>query len=281
MIKLMIDSASDISEKEAKELGIIMIPMTITIGGEEFLDGVNLLPSQFYEKLAENKVLPKTSQINSFRWEEEFEKHTANGDKLIVITISSKLSATYNSALQASSKFEDKVFVIDSLNACIGERLLGLYALRLINEGKDAKEIFDILNEKKNKINVSAVIGTLEYLKKGGRISTTVAIAGTLLSIKPLIGVIDGEVKMIGKAMGVKNALSQLNKLITEKGGPDLTMPHGVIWSGNDDSGVKKFVADNPSIWEGDNSDIPAYILGGTIGTHIGPGAIGIAFFEK
>lgn len=281
MIKLMIDSASDINEKEAKELGVIMIPMTITIGGEEYLDGVNLLPNQFYDKLAENKALPKTSQINSFRWEEEFEKHTANGDQLIVITISSKLSGTYNSALQASNKFEGKVFVIDSLNACIGERLLGFYALRLINEGKPAEEIVKLLNEKKSKINVTALIGTLEYLKKGGRISATVAFAGSLLSIKPLIGVIEGEVKMIGKAMGIKNGISQLNKIITEKGGPDLTMPHGVIWSGNDNSGVKKFVADYPDIWKGDNTNIPAYILGGTIGTHIGPGAIGIAFFEK
>lgn len=281
MIKLMIDSASDINEKEAKELGIIMVPMTITIGGEEYLDGINLLPNQFYDKLVENKTLPKTSQINAFRWEEEFAKHTSNGDQLIVITISSKLSATYNSAVQAASKFENKVFVIDSLNACIGERLLGLYCLQLIKENKNILEIVDILNEKKKNINVTALINTLEYLKKGGRISATVAFAGALLSIKPIIGVIDGEVKMIGKAMGAKNGIAQLKKLILEKGGPNLSMPHGVIWSGNDDSGVKKFVEENEAIWEGNNKNIPAHILGGTIGTHIGPGAIGIAFFEK
>ena len=132
----------------------------------------------------------------------------------------------------------------------------------------------------KKKINVLALIGTLEYLKKGGRISATVAFAGALLSIKPIIGVIDGEVKMIGKAMGVKNGCNTLNKIVVEKGGIDFNMPCGVIWSGNDKTGLEKFVADSTNLWEGHN-DIPAYILGGTIGTHIGPGAIGLAFFEK
>lgn len=280
MIKLMIDSASDINEKEAQELGIIMVPMTITIGGEEYLDGVNLLPNQFYDKLTSNKILPKTSQINSFRWEEEFSKHTANGDELLVITISSKLSGTYNSAVQASENFNGKVIVVDSNNACIGERLLGMLALQLIKEGKSLKEIANILNEKKKKINVMAVIATLEYLKKGGRISATAAFAGALLSIKPLIAVIDGEVKMIGKAMGLKNALNSLNKMVVEKGGFDFDMPYGVIWSGNDKSGLEKFVEDSKNLWNG-NEDIPSFILGGTIGTHIGPGAIGVAFFEK
>lgn len=281
MIKLMIDSASDINEKEAQEKGIIMVPMTITFDGEEFLDGVNLLPSQFYEKLQISKNLPKTSQINSFRWEEEFQTHTSNGDELIVITISSKLSATYNSALSAASKFEGKVFVIDSLNACIGERLLCDLALRLIEEGKTASEISDILNEQKHKINVTAVIGTLDYLKKGGRISATVAFAGKLLAIKPIIGVIDGEVKMIGKAMGLKNGTALLNKIVTEKGGIDFSMPYGVIWSGLEEDGVIKFINDSSSLWEGNDESIKRYILGGTIGTHIGPGAIGLAFFEK
>ena len=92
----MIDSAADISVEEAEEKGIIMIPMSITIGDEEYLDGVTLLPKQFYEKLIESDTLPKTSQINTYKWSEAFKKHTSNGDQLIVITISSKLSGTYH-----------------------------------------------------------------------------------------------------------------------------------------------------------------------------------------
>lgn len=280
-IKLMIDSASDISSQEAQELGVIMVPMTITFGEEDFLDGVNLLPKQFYEKLIESDSLPKTSQINAFRWEEEFAKNLGEKDEMIVITISSKLSGTYASALQALEKFGGRVFVIDSLNACIGERLLCLYALELIRAGKKANEIADELDKIKHKINVLAMLGTLEYLKKGGRISSAVAFAGKLLSLKPVIAVIDGEVKLIGKALGSKNGNNLLNKLINEKGGIDFSKPYGVIWSGLDNSTLKKYVEDSSNIWQGKTTNIPAYILGGTIGTHVGPGAIGVAFFEN
>ena len=145
--KLLIDSASDINLDEANALGITLMPMVIQFGEEEYLDGVNLLPQDFYEKLVSIKDLPKTSQINSYRFEEVFEQLTANGDDVVAITISSKLSGTYNSALQASKKFEGKVFVVDSLNACIGERLLGLRAIELINEGKSAKDVAEELDK--------------------------------------------------------------------------------------------------------------------------------------
>ena len=280
-VKIMIDSASDINAQEANEMGIIMVPMSITFENEEYLDGVNLLPTQFYEKLIESDVLPKTSLINAFRWEEEFAKHTSSGDELVVITISSKLSGTYTSAVQAAEKFDGKVFVVDSLNACIGERLLAQYALKLSAEGKSAKEIAEILNEKKNDVKVMAVVGTLEYLKKGGRISSTVAFAGKLLAIKPVLGVVDGEVKLIGKAMGSKNSNNLLNKLVTEAGGIDFSMPYGVIWSGLDDSMLKKYVQDSAYLWENETNNVPAYISGGTIGTHVGPGAVGVAFFKQ
>ena len=281
-IKLMIDSASDINEKEAQELGIIMVPISITFGEEEYLDGVNLLPNEFYDKLEKSSELPRTSLINSARFEEEFEKYTKNGDELIVITLSSKLSGTYNAAVEASQKFENKVYVVDSLNACIGERMLGLYALNLINEGKlSAQEIVDELNESKNKICVLAVIGTLEYLKKGGRISSVVAFAGNLLSLKPLIAVESGEVKVIGKAMGFKNATKLLNKFIESKNEIDFTKPYGALWSGNNKTNLEKYLKDNPQIFGDKTENLNHYILGGTIGTHIGPGAVGVSFFQK
>ena len=280
-VKLMIDSASDISKAEADELGILMLPMVISFGETDYLDGVDLLPEQFYEKLIESDELPKTSQINPFRFEEEFEKHTKNGDELVVITISSKLSGTYEGARQAAGKYAGKVYVVDSLNACVGERLLGEYALRLIKEGKSAKAIAEELDVVKKKINVMAMLGTLEYLKKGGRISKAVAFAGELLSLKPVVAIVDGEVKLIGKAMGSKKGNNLLNKLVAEKGGIDFTMPYGVIWSGLDDSILKKYVKDSAHLWETETDRVPAHILGGTIGTHIGPGAIGVAFFGK
>lgn len=280
-VKIIIDSASDISEKEAKKLGIVMLPISITFGDEEFLDGVNLLPNEFYEKLAQSKVVPKTSLVNTFRFKEAFEEHTKSGDEVVVITLSSKLSGTYKCAKEAAQEFSGKVFVVDSLNACIGERLLGLYALQLAKEGKSASEIASELDVSKKRINVIAMINTLEYLKRGGRISAAAAFAGKLLGIKPLIGVIDGEVKVIGKAMGTRNGGALLNKLIAEKNGFDLSMPHGVVWSGNDRSMLDKYVKESAQLWGEQAQDVPAYILGCTIGSHIGPGAVGVAFFEK
>ena len=280
-IKVVVDSATDISMKDAEQMGIIMVPMTITIGSEEYQDGVSLLPKEFYEKLIESDNLPKTSQINSFAWKEVFERYTANGNELVVITISSKLSGTYNSARMAAEEFGGRVVVIDSLNAAIGERLLAEYAIRLVDNGWDINKIVDELEEKKNKIHLMAMLGTLEYLKKGGRISGAVAIAGKLLSIKPVIAIIDGEVKMIGKAMGSKNGSNLLNKLVADKGGIDFNMPFGVVWSGLDDSTLNKYVEDSSNLWQGETNNIPKYMLGGTIGTHVGPGAIGVAFFEK
>ena len=281
MIKIMVDSAADIGKQEAKNKGIIMIPMVINIGEEEFYDGVNLSPQEFWEKLVESDVLPKTSLINSYRFEEAFEQYTKNGDELIVITISSKLSGTYESARRASERFKGKVYVIDSLNACVGERLLCDYALQLIKQGLLVEEIVKKLEEKKKKIKVMALLSTLEYLKKGGRISSTVAFAGELIALKPVVGVIDGEVKLIGKAIGSKKGANLLNKLVEESGGIDFTMPFATIWSGLNDTLLEKYIKDSASIWAGHTDFIPKYILGATIGTHVGPGTIGVAFFEK
>lgn len=281
-IKIVVDSASDISIKEAQKLGITMIPMSVSFGfGKEYYDGVDLLPLEFYEKLIESNELPKTSQINSYRFSELFKELTADGSDVVVITISSKLSGTYMSAVQASEKFAGKVHVIDSLNACIGERLLCQYAIELREKGMNALEMAAELERVKSKINVIAVVNTLEYLKKGGRISAAVAFAGEAFSIKPVLSIIDGEVQLIGKAVGSKRGNNLLNTLVEKKGGIDFNMPYGVIWSGLDNAMLQKYVKDSAHLWEEHTSEIPSYVVGSTIGTHIGPGAIGVAFFEK
>ena len=280
-VKLIIDSASDISKEEANKLGITMLPMEVRFGEDSYLDGENLMPKQFYEKLIESSELPKTSQVNPYSYEQEYEKLTANGDDVVVITISSKLSGTYRSAVSASKDYEGKVYVVDSLNACIGERLLCLYAIRLIEQGLSASQIADKLNEQKSKINVLAMLNTLKYLKKGGRSSAVTALAGEVFSIKPVVGIIGGEVKMVGKAMGSKKGNNLLTSLVEKKGGIDFDMPYGVVWSGMDETVLQKYVADSAHLWSNHTDEVPSYMIGSTIGTHIGPGAIGVAFFEK
>lgn len=280
-VKILIDSASDLSEKQANELSIELMPIKVRFGEDEYLDGVNLLPTDFYDKLTSSKDLPQTSLINEYQFEEKFKELTQNGDEVVAITISSKLSGTFNCANEASKKFPGKVFAVDSLNACLGEKILCEYAIMLAKEGLSAKEISDKLNEKKLKINVIAVIDTLKYLKKGGRISAATAFVGEMLSIKPLIAVIDGEVKVIGKCHGLKKGYLSICDLVNKKDGINFSMPHGLIWAGNDNTNINNFKLISEKLWKENEQDINLHQIGSTIGTHVGPGAIGVAFFEK
>lgn len=282
MIKILVDSACDIDAEEADRLGIYLIPMQVRFGSEEFLDGVNLSKRQFFEKLIETDEMPQTSQINEFRFEEQFKKLTADGSEVIAIVISSKLSGTYSCAVKAAKKFGGKVFVVNSLNACIGERILALFALRLVNEGNhSAAEILNLLDEKKKKIQLLALLDTLKYLRKGGRISAVSAIAGEMLSIKPVVSIINGEVKAIGKALGSKKGNNLLNRLVDSCGGIDFDMPYALGYSGLTDVYLQKYLKDSEKLWSGKTDNVPAYMIGSTIGTHAGPGAIAVAFFAK
>lgn len=281
MIKILTDSAADIDLEEAKELGIDFIPLQIQFGDEEYLDGVNLSHREFFEKLIECNEIPKTSQVNKYRFTEKFSELTQNGDEVIVITLSSKLSGTYNSAVSAAKKFADRVYVVDSLNVCIGERILCKYAIQLVNEGKlSAKQITAELDEKKTKIELLAVLDTLKYLRKGGRISSVTAFAGEMLSIKPVISVVKGEVKLIGKAIGSKKGNNLLNQLVN-RCGINFSMPYALAYSGLNDEYLKKYLNDSEHLWKGKTDNIPSYMIGSTIGTHVGPEAIAVAFFGE
>ena len=283
MIKILVDSASDICVNEAKELGVNLISMLVTFGDEEYIDGVNLDSKLFFEKLIESDTLPKTSQINETAFKEKFEELTSDGSELLVITLSSRLSGTYNNARKASEDFNKKVSVIDSLQACVGERILLNYAISLIKQNMSLQDITKELNYKKSKIKLLAVLDTLKYLRKGGRISSLVAFTGELLSIKPVISITNGEVKLIGKAMGSKKGNNLLNQLIANCGGIDFSMPYALGYSGLSDDFLQKYIEDSKSIWENNvkKEDIPCFRIGSTIGTHIGTGAIGVAFFAK
>lgn len=282
MIKFIVDSASDIELREAEELGVTLIPLHIRFGDEEFEDGVTLSHREFFEKLVESAELPQTSQINEFAWEEAFGKLTADGSEVIAVTISSKLSGTYSGAVKAAGKFGGKVFVVDSLNACAGERILFEYALRIAKDGcLTAAEIVGELEAKKSKIQVIAVLDTLKYLRKGGRISAAAAFTGELLSIKPVVSVVKGEVKLAGKAIGSKKGNNLLMQLVKKCGGIDFDMPYAVVYSGLSDEYLQKYLRDSKALWEGKTDKIPSHIIGCTIGTHIGPNAVGVAFFAE
>ncbi len=278
-IKFVIDSASDVLPEEAKALGVAHLPLTVTFGTETYEDSVTLSHAEFYEKLTTSKELPTTSQVSPAVFGDCFEKLTANGDSVVVITLSSKLSGTYQSAMIAADDYEGQVFVVDSLNATIGERILLMRGLELAEQGLSAAEIAAKLDEEKLRIRLVAMIDTLEYLKKGGRISAAVALAGGMLAIKPAIEVKDGVVTVAGTARGVKKCNALLKEYIENYGGVNFDMPVAMVYS-NTNSQLTQFVDACPELWQG-NPAPAGYNLGCVIGTHIGPGAYGIAFFEK
>jgi DegV family protein with EDD domain len=277
-IRFLVDSASDILPAEAEKLGIIHLPMKVLFGTTEYLDGVTISHEEFFEKLAQSASLPTTCQVPPAEFEAAYEKATANGDTAIVFTVSSKLSGTYQSAVIAAEDYEGKVFVVDSENVTLGQRILVMRGLELAQQGLSAAEIVQKLDEEKKRIRLFALLDTLEYLKKGGRISSATALAGTLLSIKPIVAVENGVVAMAGKARGTKQGNSMLKEMIAKHGGMNFDMPYTLAYSGLSDALLQKFIADNPD-WQG--HDLPIATVGSTIGTHVGPGAFAVAFFEK
>lgn len=281
MIEIVIDTASDMEAVDAQEAGVSLVPMQVRFGDEEFSDGFNLSKKQFYDRLIESDELPQTSQINEYRWAEKLSDVVEKGNEALVITLSSKLSGTYNCAVKAAKKFGKNVRVVDSLNASIGERVLLDYALRIINGGGSLEETAAELDSAKSRVQVLALLDTLKYLKKGGRISTVAAIAGGLLSIKPVISIVKGEVKLVGKAMGSKKGNNLLMQLVEKCGGIDFDMPYALAYSGTNGEVLEKYKTDSEHLWKGRADDIPTYVIGSTIGTHVGPSAIGVSFFAK
>ena len=278
-ITIITDSASDISQNNNK--GVTVLPMTITFGEENYEDGVSLTPDSFYMKLIESSALPKTSQVSPYAFGQAYENSLKSADYVIVITLSSKLSGTYQSACIAADDYDGRVFVIDSENVTVGEQILVDYALSLIDKGIEVNTIVSQLNTMKKRIRLVALLDTLEYLKKGGRIFSVAAFLGNVLSIKPVIAIVDGEVSFLGKARGSKQGNNFLIQQVDTYGGIDYSLPVLLGYTGCSTVLMDKYIKDSSSLWEG-RIPVPDIIqVGATIGTHIGPGGIAVAFFSK
>lgn len=280
-VRFVIDSSSDFDIHEAEALGMAFLPMRVEWGGEQFRDQVDLDCRCFYERLIEREDLPTTCQITPFEYAEVFQQVTGAGDTAVVITLSSKLSGSCQSAVMAAEDFPGKVFVVDSLNATIGEQILIRYGLQLQQSGMEAAPLAEELDQVKTRIRLIAMVDTLEYLKRGGRVSAVAAAAGELLSIKPVIAVEDGEVRVIGKARGSRAGNNLLTQLLEKSGGVDFSMPYALGYSGLSQETLDKYVADSATLWQQHTDRLPRSAIGAVIGAHVGPGAIGAAFFQK
>lgn len=279
-VRIICDSASDITQEQAKEWGITVLPLKILWDGEEYLDGVTMKNREFFKKLIETDELPTTSQLSPYDYEKAFQEVVDAGDTAVCFTISSKLSGTYQSANIAKEEFGDNIIVVDTLNAAVGEQIIVRRAMELRDSGKSAREIADIINEEKKNVKVIALIDTLEYLKKGGRISATTAMAGAVLNIKPVVTIADGEIGVLGKARGSKNGNNKLMELV-QKDGIDFNRPFLLTYAGLNDDLLQKYMKDSSSLYEGEAQKLEIVPFGSVVGTHVGPGAIGIAYFAQ
>lgn len=276
--KIIVDSTADLMPEYKSRVSVV--PLTVHFGDQEYIDGITIDHNTFYEKLVEDDVLPTTSQATPDAFMKEFDKVKEAGESAVVITLSSKLSGTYQSAMIAATEYEN-IHIVDSGTVAMGGGILVEMALRFLDEGLDAKTVAEKLEEEKQKIVIVALVDTLEYLKKGGRVSKAVAFAGGVLNIKPVLSVIDGEINMLGKARGSKMGNNLLIQEIEKAGGVDFSKPVLLGYSGLSDALLLKYIEDSKHIWDKGLDSVRYTTIGSVIGTHAGPGAVAVAFFKN
>ena len=278
MVKIIVDSTADmIPELKAR---VRQVPLTVTFGDKEYIDGVTIDHKRFYEMLIESDTLPTTSQATPDGFITAIEEVLNKGDEAVIITLSSKLSGTYQSAVIAASEYEGRVYAVDSRSVAIGTGILAELALNAAESGKSAREIAEMLEKQRERVRVIALLDTLEYLKRGGRISKTTAFAGGLLSIKPVVELRDGAVEILGKARGSKQGNNLLIKEIEQSGGVDFSMPLLLGYTGLSDALLQKYIEDSAELWQGNVEELHTTAVSSVVGTHTGPGVVAAAFFK-
>lgn len=274
-LRIITDSSSDISQKEAKDLGIEVIPLKISFGGDTFLDGVDFTPDQFFEKLSSSIELPHTSQISPQEYIDIFTDAKNKGDRVLLLPLSSQLSGTYQSALLAKEIVGyNEIYIFDTLSAVAGVRILVMEALMHCKE-MDIDQLIEYLTDIRGRIRIYAILDTLEYLFKGGRLSKAGYTIGSLLNFKPIIRVWDGKVELAAKERGSKKAMqTQLAKM--KQHVIDFSHPIYVVYTANTGrvEEMKKLCLENGI----DLTKMPLISIGATIGVHIGPNVAGVCY---
>lgn len=280
-IRIVTDSGADLESYEYQELQVELIPIPMTMDGTTYLADASFDKSDFFRMLKEAEAFPSTSQPSPAQFQAIFEDARQKGDELIYITLSSGLSGTYQSACMIRDLDEyDNVYVVDSLTATLGQKLLVMEAVRLRKQGKTAREIAATLESIRDRVRIYAGIDTLEYLYKGGRLSRASASIGTLARIKPVISVnVEGKIQLIGKGLGIGKAISIVNSFV-EKMPPDPNYPVLCVYSGSPANLTELREKAKKAI----DLDVPeeqCFSLGPVIGAHIGEGAFGFIYISK
>ncbi len=278
-VRIVVDSTADLLPHLREQVSVV--PLTVHFGDTEYIDGITIDHRSFYEKLIESDVLPTTSQPSPEAFARAFRQARQAGEQVVALTVSSGVSGTFQSAMIAAADFPGQVWVVDTQTVAIGSAILCELAIRLKQQGLDAAAIAARLEQEKSRVHVIALLDTLEYLKKGGRISKTAAIAGGMLAIKPVLTIREGQIALLGKARGSRQGNNLLVSEIQKAGGVDFSMPLLLGYTGLSGDMLDKYVADSIELWRGHDDSLRTTVIGSVIGTHAGPGAIAVAFFEQ
>lgn len=276
-VRIVTDSTVDIAEQYKKSFTVV--PLTVSFGETVYIDGVTLNKQDFYQKLVSSAELPKTSQATPDTFGKVFRELQEKGEEAVVITVSSRLSGTYQSARIAAEDYPN-IRVVDSMNVSIASGVLAEYALRCASDGMGLDELAQHLTQKRDEIGLVAMVDTLDYLKKGGRISGAAALAGGVLNIKPVITVKGGEIAILGKARGSKKANNLLAEQIN-RDGVDFSMPLLLGYTGLSDDMLRQYIRDSQALWKDHVDTLDCVQLCSVIGTHAGPGAVAVAYFKS
>ena len=278
-VRIITDAASDFDLAVAKRRQIEVVPMTIQFGAASFITGKTISNDLFYQLLQEGKENPSTSQPTPAAFLRLFEEAKAAGDQAVVILLSGVLSGTLQSAVIAKGMCEyEPIYIVDSMTATAGMQILVNYACKLRDSGLPAAAIAEAVEQQRDKVRIFAVIDTLEYLRRGGRLSGFQAGLGAVTRLKPTIAVRDGAVGIVGKSFGMAAAVKHLMKMLEEHPVDD-DFPSYFLYS--DSRSVEDLLL--PKLRE--QGRLPRRLhycgIGPTIGTHIGPGALGMAYMER
>jgi len=278
-IRIITDSTSDISLEQAKKMNITIVPLKVIFGDKEYREGIEITIDGFYQKLVQAEKLPTTSQPSPDDFVEYFNQAKEAGDSVIVLLIASKLSGTVQSAMIAKEMADySDIYVVDSLTTTAGLRLLVEHAVKLRDQGLKVTQIFEAVEGLKDKIVFLAMVDTLEYLYKGGRLSKSSAIIGSLLKFKPIIKVKDGAIGVVGKERGTNKGIAKILETIDEYGVFDQEYP---IILGYTAESSKTVILEEKIAEKYGIKNLPMYPVGCVVGTHAGPGACLIAYIKQ
>lgn len=276
MIKIVVDSTSDITKQEAEKLGIVVVPMKVLIDGKEYVAGEDLQTNEFYEKLKKCKDLPQTTQINQDEYLKTIKPLLEEGHSVFAMALSSGLSGSFNSLRLASEELKsENLEIFDTQSVTLAYKILVLETVKLAKKCKDLQELKMKAEKLKEKCGLLAVVDNVKYLIKGGRLSLAAGIAVTALNIKPIVTIKNGKLAVVSKGIGYNNALKNLIKHLKNIDfSKEISIGHT-----NDLKRVESFVEMFKFHYDIKVSRIDE--IGSIIGTHAGPGCVGIAYFEK